>query len=251
MPLSEEHSAALTTLAAADPKDVADELKAVANPAWTLVFNAGHQKATKHNASAITTAEKARDDAHEKVRELEGKLTEAAKGNPDVEKIRRDAADEIARVTAEAKQAEDAFKATITEKDRTRALDKLEALMTGSDVGIKRAWAKIMRQDPDLVKRLHLGKDGELEVWQAGREIPLAPEAETDEAKLRALAVEIRDRLKTEDPDAIVVAVDEGGGVTGGSSAVGDAGGYDPVKDGKARAERQKGLSGTSKLAFT
>lgn len=247
MPLTDEQAAALQVLVGADPKEVATEIKSKANPVWTLIFNSGHQKATKLTSDAVEKAEKARDEAQEKVRELEGKLETASKGNPDVETVRTQARKELDEAKAEAKKREDELVSTIDNLRRSTILGQLEGLLTDKEIGsLRPAWARNILRDPELRDRIALGKEsGEFDVLQKGSKIPIQADEDTPRGKLKALALEIREEIKRSDPDGIAVPVDDGAGdVTSNRGGAGATGGYDPVADGRARAEAQKGAAG-------
>ena len=252
MPLTEEQVAALGLLAAADPEEVAAEVKSKANPLWTSIFNAGHKKATSTTSKDVQKAEEARDAALERVRTLEADLEKARKGNPDVEQVRAEAQKALADAKKEAEDKERALTAAVEELRKDMILSEFERLGTSDEFNIRGSWMKNILRDPELRDRIALGKEkGEFDILQPGKKIPIQAEDETPTGKVRALVKERVEWLKANDPDGIRVNTDDGGGQRGGGGEDGTGSkAYDPVKDGQARAAAQKGPDPDKSLAL-
>jgi hypothetical protein len=267
MPLTKEQEAALTGLFAtdgalkdADPEDVAESLQKKVPSVHTIVFNEGKAKGEGVANKAIKTNTKEIERLTGEVTRLEGEL-ETAKAapenkNPDVEKIRNEAKDQIAAAKQKVKDLEKQHATDLENRDRERAADRfIEILAEKNEAGIVRpSVRRSLRHDPELMERLKV-KDGELVVLQKGKngkvsEIPISATDDSADGPLKALAQEYRERFKKEEPDALIVHVDDGAGIEGGNGAGQDSG-YDPVKAGNEMAKQQIGERDRTKgLAF-
>lgn len=260
MPLTAEQVSALEALFApdgplhgADPEDVAEGLRSKVTPVFTVILNEGHQKGGGQSAKEIKKLQKRLEEAEARNQQLSEQLTN---GNPDIEKVRKDAQTEVASLRQQIKDMEEQHERDEDQRVRDEAVALYGSLLESKEVGsVRPSWARNLKGDPETHKRIRVVKDGEgkrsVVVMQAGKEIPIAADDDTREAQLRALALETRKRLEKEDPDAIRVPVDSGGGVHGDVAGGEGGDGYDPAKEGKEMAKRQANQQERNKdLAF-
>ena len=259
MPLTAEQQQALSALftgdsaplAGASADDIAEGLQKAHPSTYNLVINTGRAAAGGEESKEMKKLRKKLETAESEATTLRGQMTNGA--TPEVKKQLEDSQEEIRKLRAQITGMEEQH-----EQERQRAAEdevvgKLAGYLTDPKVGnIREPWAKVLRQDPDLRKRIEVKvEDGRrtVTVYQSGKRVPIAADDDTEEAMLKALAVEQRERLKREDSDAIRNPVDTGAGVL--DTSVDASGGYDPVKEGKAMAARQKNESEATKgLAF-
>lgn len=250
MPLTEEQEEALTVLVGADPKDVEKGLKAKINSVWTNIFNGGHQKATKLAADAVTEAEGERDTAKADLKKAQDELTVARAGAPDVEKVRGELQKEIDRLALVVKEKEKEVSTTLDTVAKDSALSVMDAMMLDPAIGsFRKSWLAAIKADSKVADRIKVLKDRAIEVYQDGKEIPLQHEGDTLQDKLKALVLELKETYTKKEPESIAVPVDDGSGVSPTTGGAQDTG-YDPVKEGKAMAEKQAGNKDLHALAM-
>lgn len=248
MPLTDEQKAAVKSFgeaiagvtSPADLKDLSAEVKTVFHPLWKTVRDEGHKKGLKDAETNVTAATTERDNALKEVERLEAALEEASKGNPDVDRVRAEAKTALDAAKLEAKKREDDLTAELRKRDldgHVATFESIAGSLPGG--GIRKAWLRALRNDPEFRKRLDLDKDKKLVVKAAGKETAIDADDETPEGLLRALALEYREKYKVEEPDSISVPTDDGPGVESGSATATGEQAYDPVKEGKEMARRQ------------
>ncbi|MEO5772707.1 MAG: hypothetical protein ABIQ32_01135 [Sphingomicrobium sp.] len=261
MPLTPDQLAALDTLflgddaplAGATPEDIADGLRAKAGPVYTLVLTEGQLKAAGQGDKTMKKLQRDLTTATAEVERLTAERTNGAP--PEFKKQLEDAQQEVRTLTTRLKEKD----REVEQRDEQRELDRVmarvaESLGQQDDVGaVRPAWLKLIKADPDLRKRIRVPKgDTPLSIMQAGREIPISADDDTEDALIKALSSEVKARLKREDPDALKVTMDAGAGVEqDGGGGSGGGGEYDPVKEGKEMAKRAINQSERNKdLAF-
>jgi hypothetical protein len=259
MPLTPEQQAALTALFTGDDaplrsasaEDIAAGIQSAHPSTYNLVINTGRAAAGGEESKDLKKLRRKLETAEAEVTTLRGQMSSGA--TPEVKKQLEDGAEEIRKLRGQVQTMEEQHERERQELAESEVLNKLGSLLEDPKLGqIRSPWAKVLKQDPDLRKRIEVKiEDGKrtVTVYQHGKKVPIAADDDTEEAMLKALAVEQRERLKKEEPEAIRAAVDNGGGVrdtTGGGEQ-----GYDPAKEGREMAAKAKNQSEATKgLAF-
>jgi hypothetical protein len=261
MPLTPEQLAALDALVAgedaplkgATPQDIADGLKQKFTPATTLIFNEGSLKSSGQDDKTVKRLRKDLERAETERDTLKQQIASGAP--PEVKKQLDDQTAEIARLRGEIKTKDEEHERERREAAEAEVFGLFGSLLEDPAAGnLRKPWARVLAADPEVRKRVEVKiEDGKrrVTVYQQGKAIPMPADDDTPEAMLKALAVEQRERLKKDEPEAIKAEVEAGGGVVNGEVS-GEAGGYDPVKAGKEMAEKQKNAGERNKnLAYT
>jgi DNA polymerase III gamma/tau subunit len=222
-------------------KTAAAALKKLAQPIYQAVFNQGHSAATEKADATETELKASLEEAQKQAKEAQAKVDEMKKGSPDVAKITEQYEAQI----TELKEKHKAEKRELVTKAENASLEvhrkaAVDRLVEKHD--IPRLVAEVLLERAENSSRLKL-KDGKLQILQAGKDIPIVVDAEQDplDVYTAELAGAVPAGLKVSNSD-------RGAGSTSTSTGSG-SGGYDPVKEGKARAEAQKNAK--TDLAFT
>ena len=214
MPLTEEQKAALVTLSAADPKEVADALQQDAQPHYQTIYQRGFS--TKHNEAKQTIqAKDAEIEAErEKVQAKEAELTKLREQTPDVDSVRQEYEAKLQAKDQERQAAIDEANTRVETLHRSR----FEAELAGALIAA--------RVDPDYAKevlvpkfrsRIKVESDGSVKFYDEDGATPLAAAA----GELSRIAAE---RIKgTVDKKWITSTADSGGGSTNGTGGSGSS----------------------------
>ncbi|HYG66112.1 MAG TPA: hypothetical protein VD838_00585 [Anaeromyxobacteraceae bacterium] len=231
---------ALKDPSTADAKTVAKALQKHAQPIYQEIFNRGHSQATEKLTAEKEAVEAQLEAAEEKATKAEAKAKKLEEGSPDVAKVTEQFQQEIADLKEKHKLEKKALETKVVDVQLQTYREKAIAKLVAADVDP--AYAEVLLERQANRDRLKLDKDGKLSILQAGKDIPIAAEDGTDalDAFVQELAGATPANFKTSNGD-------RGAGAT--NAASGGAGGYDPVKDGQARAEAQK-KNADSDLAF-
>lgn len=227
------------------PKDqVVTALKSGAHPVFQEVFNAGHSTATeqaKTDKQALETqladVKADLDKATTRVQELEEKA-------PDVAKVREQYQTEITDLKTKHEQELEDRDQRLRNERMGRAVSDLRTKLV--ERGVDGEYAQVKVERADVRARLRHNDDGQLEVLQAGKEIPFQP-ADGKNA-LDLLADEIREGT---DPKWITSNADRGSGTGGGG---GRPGGdmFDRIrKETKEREKAQGARSPEERLGLS
>lgn len=240
MPLTDEQTEAIKTLAGADPKDAADALKDGAHPVFQAVFRKGYGTAQgeyEGEDGKLTKAQAEAEAAKTRADKAEADLKEARAKQPDLEAALEKNNQEWQEKIAAKEEALTAEQEARKKERRARMKSDLRAEM---GVINDSEFAEYLA-DKHL-DRLKTGDDGNIVLLESpDSTVPVQiPQGQTP---YKALAADI---LKDVAPDKKRSDVDSGGGANGGG---GGGSGYDPAKAGKEMAEKQKAGADNS-LAF-
>ena len=217
MPLSDEQKAALQTLAAADPKEVADGLKEHAPNAYQTAFRVGYGTAKGEFEPKLTAereakeaAEAAAAEAKQQAESLAGKDTDFAAEKARLEKAAQDA-------KAEAKQAKTDAEASVKGFYRT-AQEKALLAKLSPVVDPLYAENAVVPAARDRIRIDGIGEDGTPTVSYLDADgVPLSGGLD---ALAQQLAAGVDARFKTSKVDAGGGATNGSGGATGGAEGL-------------------------------
>lgn len=224
-------------------KAAATALKKLAQPIYQAVFNTGHSEATEKAKTTEKELTEKLEAEQERASKAEKKAKDLEAGAPDVAKVTEQFEQQITELKekhkAEKKALEQKAQDAALEIHRAKAVDKLV------EQGVNRTYAEVLMEREANRNRLKLDKDGKLQILQAGKDIPIVVDAE--QSPLDVFTAELAGatpaELKTSNGD-------RGAGSTSATTGSGSTG-YDPVKDGQARAQAQAGSEQNRKLAFS
>lgn len=193
--------------------------------------------AKRDGASKVPQLERERDEALQKVADLELANQELSSKAPDLATKEREWKDKLA-----AKEREFAEKLTAKEQALTRTrrdVMKEKFVERLVEKGVSPKYARRVAAE-EHADRFTFGEDGTPDVLKPGEDSGY--DAADVDQKIALLAADV---VGTIDAEFIRTNVDSGGGRTNG----GNGGGYDPVKAGREMAEAQKAKT-SSNLAF-
>lgn len=214
MPLTDEQSKALDTLATADAAEFADALKAKAQPLYQHVWKGGFKESEQRWKPRAEAAESKVAEVEGKVAEAEAKLSEAQSRAPDVKAINDEWQQKLAKAKADA-EAQVAAERTARQQERAaRTTSDLKAALSGLDPIYIDAIAAT------AATRLRHRDDGGLELLEPGGQTPVALSDGT--TPIAHLASELK---AAADPRWVLSNADRGAGTTGGGGGGGGGGG--------------------------
>ncbi len=172
--------------------------------------------------------------ATEDLGKVQGELKEVREKAPDVGKVTEQFQGEIKSLKDKHKQDIDTLRASNLAEKRNRDLATLRAQLAAK---LDPEYAKLKSELGETASRLRYNSDGNLEVMQAGKEIPFAPAEGKNPLDL--LADEI---ITSADPKWVVSNVNGGSGVnnSGGNSGGGSGSVYERIRAERAKAEEAK-----------
>lgn len=237
MPLTQEQKdaikAAVAGIAGDDITELTTEIKNANQTAFQAIYRGGFKEAETRYKPRASEADERVAEAERKLAEAEEKVRELTDKSPDVAKINAEWADKLtkAKDKAAADLATVRAEADTVRRSHRDSLLRLELTRQGLDP---------LYVDTALTKhgdRIRANATG-YELVEAGGETPV--QLDGDSTPFAALAKEIADAA---DPRWKVSAQSGGAGDRGEGAP---AKGYDPVADGKARAEAAKKQRDTS-----
>lgn len=207
--------------------DAIDALQQHAHEVYQEIFDRGHGEATRKAREQTEQLERDLEQARSELEKREQRIERLEEEQPDVARIESEYQDEIAELKEEAREKMSNLRDQISSERMARARSDLTSTLVQE--GVDRDYAEVQVHKAVDNGRIRHTEDGEVEVLQPGKEIPL----QVDDP-LGSLAEEIHDRTpaKFRSSDA-----DRGSGAEGGSGGGSGSSVYDRIRE-QAEEER-------------
>lgn len=194
-----------------EASDVAKALQSSAHGVWQEVWNAGHANATKRAKDDLESKEAELKAEREAKAKLEARVEAMKQQQPDTAKIREQYDAEINELREKHEAEKQALVADRAQSETRRARSDFKARLVS--MGVDSDWAEV--QAEKLANRFKY-QDGELQILQAGKDIPITPgEGKT---AIELLAEETR---KAAPPKFVASSADQGSNVRDNGKASG------------------------------
>lgn len=177
------------------------------------IFSIGYGRGQEKLEATKATLQAQVDQANEKAKELEGKLENAKGGDEAVERLQRDVdhwKGEAQRLKGEIDSKQEEFQAQRREEARKAHLGRLRDKLGKH---LLDDYAARTARDPEVAGRIRITDEGELEVLQDGKDVPLTVPDKQD-----PLDVLVKEIVKGTAPSLIKADGDAGAGIDSGGS---------------------------------
>lgn len=201
---------------------IAEALQKQAHPVFQIIYDRGHGAATKtaeEKAAELTTKISTLETNHRTAQE---QLEAERKKHPDTEQL-REQYEERERQLREAHDTEKAALQTqLSTERRNVAKQTLKSLLRSGDRVLDSDYADVLIDKQATDERINFREDGSVEVFQAGKQIALAPAEGV--SPLELLAKELKEQAPSK---FVEVRTDRGAGARGdGGGGTGGGGGF-------------------------
>ena len=222
-------------------KAKADVLKNMTHSVRQFIHDGGHKQATAQLNDKFEDLKSEKQALQTKIDQAESRIAEMEEEVPDADAIKEQYQQEVADLKKQHKETVEQLKGTV----RDLKVGGVEGKILGR-VGPKLSeegedWARTQVTMMKQQGRIRATDDG-YEVLQPGKEIPYTADGEDE--LLSVVSDELLGKARSW---ALKSNGDKGGGSSSQNGSA--AGGYDPAKEGKEMAQKQKG-GGDNTLAF-
>lgn len=225
----------------ADRGAVVKALTDSAQPIYQAIFDKGHAAATARKAEDVAEVQRRLDAASATIQTMERELEKLKGEQPEASKLHDQYKSEIEQLKESHKKDVAKLREAIGTERLRRAQADLKVKLTSGrkdygDAVLEDAYADVLIQHPDTLKRLKFTDDGRLEVLQAGKDIPL--QVGDGQEPINLLAQELKQGAN---PKLIVSNVGTGSGENGTTGASGGGKNfYDTVRDNVKKEQEAK-----------